>query len=49
MTKAFKPYNDLWSSAHKFKEGIKQWMNDDFTSINAEEAEKVVEEGAKNL
>ena len=23
MTKAFKPYNDLWSSAHKFKEGIK--------------------------
>jgi dynein heavy chain len=49
MAREFKPYYDLWSSTYKFKSGIKNWLNDDFTTIDADECEKIVEEGVKNI
>ena len=49
MGREFKPYYDLWSSTYKFKSGIKNWLNDDFTTIDADECEKIVEEGVKNI
>jgi len=49
MQRDFKPYYDLWSSAYKFKNGVKGWITDDFMTVDAEEAEKVVEEGVKNV
>ncbi|CAK83095.1 unnamed protein product (macronuclear) [Paramecium tetraurelia] len=49
MSREFKPYYDLWSSTYKFKNGIKQWLNDDFMNVDADECERIVEEGVKNI
>lgn len=49
MSREFKPYYDLWSSTFKFKNGVKGWLNDDFMNVDADECERIVEEGVKNL
>ena len=49
MQKEFVPYANLWIAAHKWELGYKSWMNDEWDMVDAEAAEKTVEESTRNL
>lgn len=49
MSRDFQPYVNLWLTANKWFVGHQKWMKDSWETVNAEEAERVVEEGIKNL
>lgn len=49
MIRDFQPYANLWISANRWFVGKQKWLNDEWEKVNAEEAERVVEDGIKNL
>ena len=40
---------NLWLTANKWYVGHLKWMKDSWETVNAEECERVVEDGIKNL
>lgn len=49
LTKEFTPYNTLWTIVHRWYTDIDQWMDNPFNSIDANAAEKFVEESARAI
>lgn len=49
ITKQFTPYNTLWSIVHRWYSDIDQWMDNPFNSIDANAAEKFVEESVRAI
>ena len=49
MARDFQPYVNLWSTANRWLKGHEKWLHDPWETVDAEEAEKLVEEGTKNL
>jgi hypothetical protein len=39
----------LWTTANKWFVGHQKWLYDSWENVNAEDAERVVEDGTKNL
>jgi len=40
---------NLWLTANKWFVGSQHWTKDPLETVNAEEAERVIEDGIKNL
>lgn len=49
ITKEFTPYNTLWTIVHRWYSDIDQWMDNPFNSIDANAAEKFVEESIRSI
>lgn len=49
ITKQFVPYNTLWTIVHRWYSDIDQWMDNPFSSIDANAAEKFVEESIRAI
>ena len=49
MIKEFTPYSNLWLTATGWFKNIVSWLNDDLETINADHAEKFVEDAIKTL
>ena len=49
ITKQFTPYNTLWTIVHRWYSDIDQWMDNPFNSIDANAAEKFVEESIRAI
>lgn len=49
VTKEFTPYNTLWTIVHRWYTDIDTWMDNPFKSIDANAAEKFVEESARAI
>jgi dynein heavy chain len=47
--KDFTPYSNLWLTADKWFKHHQSWLNDEWESLDAVEAEKFVEEAVKTL
>ena len=48
-TKEFTPYNTLWNIVHRWYTDIDQWMDNPFKVIDANAAEKFVEESLRAI
>lgn len=49
MIKDFQPYVNLWVNANKWFVGVKSWVNDPWDQVDAEAAEKILDEGLRSL
>jgi dynein heavy chain len=49
VTKDFTPYNTLWSIVHRWYTDIDVWMDNQFNTIDANAAEKFVEESFRSM
>jgi dynein heavy chain len=49
VTKDFTPYNTLWSIVHRWYTDIDDWMDSQFNTIDANAAEKFVEESFRSI
>jgi len=49
MGRDFQPYSNLWTITHKWKTGIVQWLNGHWEDLDAEEAEKFIEDSSRTL
>lgn len=49
LTKDFTPYNTLWSIVHRWYTDIDIWMDNQFNQIDANAAEKFVEESFRAI
>jgi len=49
MGRDFQPYSNLWTITHKWKTGIVQWLNGNWEDLDAEEAEKFIEDSSRTL
>lgn len=49
LTKDFTPYNTLWSIVNRWYTDINDWMDNQFSSIDANSAERFVEESFRNI
>lgn len=49
MIKEFQPYSNLWLTATGWFKNIVSWMNDEWETLDAESAEKFVEDAIKTL
>jgi dynein heavy chain len=49
MGRDFQPYSNLWTITHKWKAGIVQWLNGAWDELNAEEAEKFIDDSSRTL
>jgi len=49
LVKEFQPYSNLWITANEWFHNIDKWMHCQWESLNAEEAEKFVEEAVRTL
>lgn len=49
MIKDFQPYSNLWLTTHNWKENNVKWMNDPWETLDANYAEKFVEDAVRTL
>jgi dynein heavy chain, axonemal len=49
ITKEFTPYNTLWSIVNRWYTDIDSWMDNQFNTIDANAAEKFVEESFRSI
>jgi len=49
MQKDFIPYSNLWLTADKWFKHHKSWLNDEWATLDAVEAEKFVDEATRTL
>jgi dynein heavy chain len=49
ITKEFTPYNTLWHIVNKWYTDIDRWLNQPFEQLDANAAEKFVEESVRSL
>ena len=49
LIKDFQPYVNLWVNANKWFVGVKSWVNDPWDTVDAEAAEKILDEGLRSL
>ena len=49
IVKEFTPYNTLWTIVHRWYSDIDQWNDNPFNSIDANAAEKFVEESVRAI
>ena len=49
MAREFQPYSNLWNITHKWKVGNVEWLNGKWDELDAEEAEKFIEDSSRTL
>lgn len=49
LIKDFTPYSNLWLTTNRWIRNIEKWMHDDFSTVDADECERFVEEAVKNI
>lgn len=49
MVRDFTPYSNLWLTANKWFTDSVKWLNGEWETLDAVEAEKFVEEGVRTL
>jgi dynein heavy chain len=49
MAREFQPYSNLWNITHKWKVGIVSWLEGAWESLDAEEAEKFIDDSSRTL
>ena len=49
MARDFLPYSNLWSITHKWKVDNVQWLDGEWNNLDAEAAEKFIEDSSRSL
>lgn len=49
MAREFQPYSNLWTITHRWKTDIVKWLEGNWEELDAESAEKFIDESSRTL